>query len=133
MCKNTKKVDREQVRIIGLILIGIIWAAGALYEYVKKNRNLTTVATKRVQRNSVSTKKDEKQRRSSMAIDLKTHETKTRSDAVSLLRPEQEGTLPVITNEANAVEHNEDGASAPAGITELRRAVIWSEILRRKF
>ena len=143
MYKITKKVDKAQARILTLVLIAVLFIGQALYDFIKKNRSRSSNRP----RQTISKPKPQS------PVSLNNHGlTKKRSDHSQRPAVSELAGLSALESEPSSIEKqilaidqpSEDirqhvnttsspaHSAAPDG-DELRRAVIWSEILKRKF
>lgn len=134
-------MDKAQARILFLILIGVMFVGQAVYDFIKKNKSRRASSRRTtVQRKPQVGKQPVRQPRSPfddfLKADMPVAEPKTQAKA----KPQpQTMTMPDSAETENHDMISEAEAMQPvSGITppdsdELRRAVIWSEILKRKF
>lgn len=140
MRKNTKKVDREQVKFLLTVLGVIIWVGGAIYERYKKNmaRRRPNVSSRRpvaaaVHQASVKTTPAPQAPRrvpgNVSATPAPGLSVSFDDEGRSYFAPPADETAPSQSDDtAPTCETAEDRR-----LEDLRRAVVWSEILRRKF
>ncbi len=122
-------MDKEQYRILFLCLIGLLFFGQAVYDYIKKShRNRTAAKTPRRSANRpapVMVASRPPQPRSKAA----------RPAAKKEPAPLAETETAVNQDLASAKAETEGNDQQPAAtnLSDLQRAMIWSEILKRKF
>ncbi|MDE5567028.1 MAG: hypothetical protein K2J12_01165 [Muribaculaceae bacterium] len=133
-------MDKAQARILTLVLIAVLFIGQALYDFIKKNRSRSTNRP----RQTIS-----KPRRHTPSQQRKYSQTKTQPKlrptvselaGLSALESEPSPTEKLIhsinqeqeTHEPDSNAVSQQSMPAPTD-DELRKAVIWSEILKRKF
>lgn len=139
MRKNTKKVDREQVKFLLTVLGVIIWVGGAIYERYKKNmaRRRPNVSSRRpvaaVHQASVKTATTPQAPRrvpgNISATPVPGLSVSFDDEGRSYFAPSADETAP--SQSADTATAGE--TAGDRRLEDLRRAVVWSEILRRKF
>lgn len=130
MHKITKKVDKAQAQILFLVLIAIAFIGQGIHDFIKKNRaGSRRPATPPAKRHSSPVTRYDAQAQSANRA------TTGRPMAESLTDHDlsAEITEPDMPDNADAITQTEPARSAAPDSDELRRAVIWSEILKRKF
>lgn len=125
-------MDKANVRILFLALIAVMFIGQAIYDFVKKNRSQAKhrhpVKNLRVKRPDVTP-----------ARQRPTHQAKAYAEKAKPPEPRAVETINfdynITDNEVNEIEDSDLSSpqNAETQAEELRRAVIWSEILKRKF
>lgn len=133
-------MDKAQARILTLVLIAVLFIGQALYDFIKKNRSRSVNRP----RQTIS-----KPRRAAPAQQRQYSQTKTQQKlrpnvselaGLSALESEPSPTEKLIhsinqdkeTREPESIAVSQQSLQSPSD-DELRKAVIWSEILKRKF
>ncbi|MDE6369637.1 MAG: hypothetical protein K2K94_10420 [Muribaculaceae bacterium] len=125
-------MDKASVRILFLALIAVMFIGQAVYDFVKKNRSQ---AKRHLSQKSQRTSRP-------TATSLRQQPARKASPFIEKAEPPQPRPAETISFDDNvtapsAHEIEDSGFSSPqepgTPSEELRRAVIWSEILKRKF
>ena len=122
MCKITKKVDKPQTTILFLVMIGIMFFGQAISDFIKKKKNQSQRPKHPVQHSAPKPKPRSAPARPQTITVEKPTEAQRESAAVTCNTVNVAETAP--ENPAQTVSPDSE---------ELRKAVIWSEILKRKF
>ncbi len=143
-------MDKEHARLLFLLLIGLMFFGQAVYDYLKKKSRANGL-TKNMQRGQrlsqhKATPAQSGPRRQSapashMSVEAKKTEpafTTATASTTADSRQKASAYVPAtnITTEIDRQEQENEPMEADIHKTdndELRKAVIWSEILRRKF
>ena len=121
-------MDKANVRILFLLLIAVMFIGQAVYDFVKKNRSRT-----RHRRPAARP-----ENRLPQTLNLTPHNNESDISA----HPKDD--VKILTEPKSDIEHIDDSHDINIADTvpplsdtpdsdELRKAIIWSEILKRKF
>lgn len=132
-------MDREQVKFLLTVLGVIIWVGGAIYERYKKNMARRRPNVTHSRPASVARSAPKPVRDSSSAPRMKPeNRTSMAPKGLSISFDDEGRSYFAPTTDENFAPQPDDAMAADKAaecphIEDLRRAVIWSEILRRKF
>lgn len=133
-------MDKAQARILTLVLIAVLFIGQALYDFIKKNRSRSVNRPRQTIRKPNHKVHPQKRQFSpkpiQTAVSPKAHVTADRSKLEAELYPSVQSGHEMVSADEITEPGNETSPQQtnrlPEG-DELRRAVIWSEILKRKF
>lgn len=130
MHKITKKVDKAQAQILFLVLIAIAFIGQGIHDFIKKNRaGSRRPATHPAKRHSPQATRYHAQVESANRATTGRPMAESHTDHdISAEIPE-----PDMPDSADAIKQTKTAGSTVPNSDELRKAVIWSEILKRKF
>lgn len=123
-------MDKAQAQILFLVLIAVAFIGQAIHDFIKKNRANYRPTTKRQAQRTAPTRAPKTNLEGYRP--LKTTEKPKQEPILQsdILDEIQES---VSTPETNVSKSETRGSNIASGSDELRKAVIWSEILKRKF
>lgn len=130
-------MDKAQARILFLVLIGILFFGQAVYDYIKKQKK-SSARKPTAHYNKRNAPNSDKRMPATPKLQ-KSEKRETNSNRVSPAYVENEPmraeTMPLVeekTETAMIAETESTGCNQKTDI-DIRNAVIWSEILKRKF
>ena len=133
-------MDKAQARILTLVLIAVLFIGQALYDFIKKNRSRSVNRPRqtinkpgnRIQASNRQSYQKNVQKTVRPKMNASSDRSKLEAELYPSVKSEPVKAAVDETIEPINEKTPHQSQLTPAG-DDLRRAVIWSEILKRKF